>query len=41
MDREAGVLEDGIEVASLEGRGHEALERIRGQENEGEKSDAD
>src|SRR5271154_4227466 len=41
MDREARVLENGIEVASLEGRGREALERVRGQENEGEESDAD
>ena len=41
VDREARILEDGIEVASLEGRGRQALERIRGQENEGEESDAD
>ena len=41
MDREAGVLENGIEVASLEGRGHEALERVRGQENESQEGDAD
>src|ERR1700677_3601396 len=41
MDREAGVLQDWIEVASLERRGREALERVRGQENEGEEGEAD
>jgi hypothetical protein len=41
MDREARVLENGIEVASLEGRGRQTLERIRGQENEGEERHAD
>ena len=41
MDREAGVLQDRIEVASLERRGGEPLERVRGQENEGEEGQAD
>ena len=41
MDREAGVLQDRIEVASLERRRREALERVRGQENEGEEGEAD
>ncbi len=41
MDGEARVLEDGIEVAPLERRGRQALEWIRGQDDEGEESDAD
>ena len=41
MDREPGVLQNRIEVAPLEGRGRESLERVRGQENEGEEGHAD
>ena len=41
MDGEAGVLQDWIEVASLERRGREPLERVRSQENEGEEGEAD
>src|ERR1700729_2855825 len=41
MDCEARVLQDRIEVASFEWRGREPLERVRGQENEGEEGDAD
>ena len=41
MNCEAGVLQDRIEVASLERRRREALERVRGQENEGEEGEAD
>ena len=41
MDREAGVLQNRIEVASLERRRREPLERVRGQENEGEEGEAD
>ena len=41
MDREAWVLQDRIEVAALERRGRETLERVRGQENEGEEGEAD
>ena len=41
MDREAGVLQDGIEVASLEWRRRQPLERVRGQENEGEEGETD
>ena len=41
MDREAGVLQNRIEVSALEGRGREPLERVRGQENEGEKGQTD
>jgi hypothetical protein len=41
VDREAGVLQDRVEVASLERRGREPLERVRGEEDEGEEGDAD
>ena len=41
MDREAGVLENRVEVSPLERRGDKPLERVRGQENEGEEGQAD
>ena len=41
MDREPGVLQNRIEVASLEWRGRQSLERVRCQKNEGEEGHAD
>ena len=41
MPRHAGVLQERIEIAPLERRGKQALERIRGEQEEEMKSDAD
>ncbi len=41
MDREARVLQNGVEVAALEGGRRNALERVRRQENEQQEGDTD
>ena len=41
MEGEAGILEDGVEIATFDGRLIEAQERVRGEDHESEKRDRD